>query len=396
MNEERYNNVAIVLHWTIAILILGQIAGGLYMHNLPNTSPIKFDLYQLHKSFGLSVMALSLVRLGWRFTHKPPALPAAMPLWEKIVARTTHWLFYFLMIFTPFAGWAVVSSSPTDIPTKWFGLIPIPHLPFFADVVDRQAMSDGIAERHEQFAFALLFLFVLHFAAAMKHHFRDKDNVLRSMIPANKHVFMGVGGIFAVLFAGAIFYLVTPKTVAPPPMHDHEHSEAAGHADAGAWAVDYGASSIKFIGEQAGASFTGAFGNFSAAIDFDPEDLPNAKVEVTVSTASATTGEELRDANLPGAEWFDVKNHPDATFTASNFTKTENGYEGEGVLTIKEFQTPVTIAFTLEVDGDKAHATGGADLIRTDFGLGANDSWLNDEGVALGVQVEFEIAAERK
>ncbi|MCK5750531.1 MAG: cytochrome b/b6 domain-containing protein, partial [Oricola sp.] len=87
MSAARYSPVAAILHWTIAALIIGQIFGGMYMHGLPNSSPVKFDLYQLHKSFGLTVLALSLVRLGWRFTHKAPPLPAAMPGWQKFAAR---------------------------------------------------------------------------------------------------------------------------------------------------------------------------------------------------------------------------------------------------------------------------------------------------------------------
>lgn len=392
MSDARYNNVAIVLHWTIAIIIIGQIAGGLYMHGLPNSSPIKFDLYQLHKSFGLSVLALSLFRLGWRFTHKTPPLPAAMPGWQKIAAKGTHWLFYFLMLMTPFAGWAIVSASPTEIPTKWFGLIPIPHLPFFADVVDREAMEHGIAERHEQFAFAILFLLVLHVGAALKHHFADKDGVLRSMIPANKHVFMGVGAIFAVLAAGSLFYLVSPKTVQPVG-HSHEHGDE--HHEAGGWAVDAAASSLVFVGSESGREFRGAFESFSAAIDFDPENLEDAHIAVTVATGSAMTGDSLRDSNLPGVEWFDTKNHPQATFTSSTVRREGDGYAADGVLSIKDIEAPVTLIFDVVIDGERAHATGGADLIRTDFDLGANESWLSEEGIALAVRVEFEIYAER-
>ena len=211
MSGARYTPVAAILHWTIAALIIGQIFGGMYMHGLPNSSPMKFDLYQLHKSFGLSVLALSLVRLGWRLTHKAPPLPAVMPGWQKLVARATHWAFYALMILTPLAGWAVVSVSPTDIPTKWFGLIPVPHLPFFAGVADREAAEEIIAERHELLAQIILVLLVLHVLAALKHALVDKDGVFKSMIPERKRQWMGLGAIFAVLGAGVVFYYVSPK-----------------------------------------------------------------------------------------------------------------------------------------------------------------------------------------
>ncbi|VAW08545.1 hypothetical protein MNBD_ALPHA05-755, partial [hydrothermal vent metagenome] len=103
LGQKRYSSVAVALHWAIAVLILTQIASGLYMAGLPNSSSVKFDLYQLHKSFGLSILGLTLIRLGWRLAHKPPALPSFMPGWQKLIARLTHWAFYALMLITPLA-----------------------------------------------------------------------------------------------------------------------------------------------------------------------------------------------------------------------------------------------------------------------------------------------------
>ena len=400
----RYSSVAIVLHWAIAILILGQIAGGLYMHGLPSTSPAKFTLFQLHKSFGLSVLALSLFRLGWRFTHRPPALPTAMPNWQKLAARATHWGFYALMILTPLAGWAIVSVSPTEIPTKWFGIIPIPHLPFFDGVADRKGVEDILKERHEMLAFMILGLLVLHVGAAMKHLFINEDGVVASMIPPRKRHWMGVGAIFAVLLAGAAFYVVAPqaqgdpaKRVVPSHSHDHDddHGEGQNVGDAAAWIIDDAASRLSFTGTEKGKRFEGEFSQFSADIIFDPDDLSEARINVTISTASAATGSELRDATMPGSEWFGVKEYPTATFTSRSVRAVADGYEADGMLHIKEFERPITLDFTLEIDGDKAVAVGGVDLLRTDFGLGTNASWLDEEAVALEAWVQFEIHAMR-
>lgn len=390
LGAARYSPVAAILHWTIAALIVGQIFGGMYMHGLPNSSPVKFDLYQLHKSFGLTILALSLVRLGWRFTHKAPPLPAAMPGWQKLAARATHWAFYALMILTPLAGWAIVSVSPTDIPTKWFGLIPVPHLPFFGGVADREAVEHMMEERHELLAQLILLLLVVHVAAALKHAFVDKDGVFQSMVPERKRAWMGLGAIFAVLVAGVLFYYASPKPGVPAPAASG--AETAG----GGWAVDYAESSLTFTGSENGRSFTGAFEDFSAVIDFDPDDLANAAIAVTVKTASASTGDSLRDSNLPGSEWFAVKDYPEATFASTVITEADEGYAAEGVLKIKEFEKPVTLYFDVVIEGDTAHATGGADLLRTDFGLGKNASWLEEEGVAAEVRVEFEIRAARR
>ncbi|MBI1392259.1 MAG: cytochrome b [Alphaproteobacteria bacterium] len=179
-----YAGVAIALHWIIAAMILGQIAGGFYMHNLPDGNQ-KFELYQLHKSTGITILLLSLVRLGWRLTHPAPPLPGGMPDWQRLLARGTHIGFYALMIGVPLGGWAIVSASPLapSVPTYLFGAIPWPHLPFFDGVEDRKATAEAIAEMHELGAFSILGLFALHVAAALKHHFKDKDGVLARMLP---------------------------------------------------------------------------------------------------------------------------------------------------------------------------------------------------------------------
>jgi cytochrome b561 len=190
--RERYSTVAIVLHWTIALLLLGQIAGGFYMHDLshavreakiendPRQAQV-FQLYQLHKSFGMLILTLSFVRLFWRFGHKPPALPAGMAAWEKVAARGVHVLFYVLMIGTPLLGWAMVSASPFKVPTVLFGLFELPHLPFFVDAGER--ISGLLEESHELAAKSILVLLGLHVAAALKHHFVNRDQVLAHMAP---------------------------------------------------------------------------------------------------------------------------------------------------------------------------------------------------------------------
>jgi len=183
---DRYTSVAIALHWLIALMVIGQLAGGFYMHNLPDAKAgLKFELYQWHKSFGVTIMLLTLVRLAWRLTHKPPPLPAAMPQWEKIAARGAHIGFYILLIAMPFVGWLVVSSSPfaDSVQTYLFGVVHWPHLPFFENVADRKGLSHDFAELHENLAFAMIGLLGLHVAAALKHQFVNKDAVLSHMVP---------------------------------------------------------------------------------------------------------------------------------------------------------------------------------------------------------------------
>ncbi|MEL7489427.1 MAG: cytochrome b [Pseudomonadota bacterium] len=186
---ERYTGVAIILHWMIAILIIGQIAGGLFMVKaLEDGSSLKFELYQWHKSFGITILVLSLLRLGWRLTHRPPALPEGMSGLERAGARFSHLAFYGLMIGVPLGGWALVSASPfaSSVPTYLFGVIPWPHLPFFEGVEDRRALAEQISGLHEFFALATAALLAVHVGAALKHHFVNRDGVLARMAPIFK------------------------------------------------------------------------------------------------------------------------------------------------------------------------------------------------------------------
>lgn len=185
-SRDSYTTVAIGLHWLIAALAIGQIAGGLYLEGLPESADAeRFQLIQLHKSFGITILLLTLARLGWRLTHKPPALPAAMPGWQRTMARGVHVLFYALLLGVPLGGWAMVSASPLaeNVHTYLFGVVPWPHLPFFDGVEDRRGLTHDIKELHELGAKIMLALVILHVGAALKHWLKDRDGVLESMLP---------------------------------------------------------------------------------------------------------------------------------------------------------------------------------------------------------------------
>lgn len=184
--RDQYTTVAIALHWLIAVLAIGQIAVGLYMEGLPKSADAeRFQLIQLHKSFGVTILLLTLARLGWRLGHKPPALPQAMPRWQKTFARGLHWGFYALLIGLPLGGWAMVSASPLadTVKTYLFGVVPWPHLPFFDGVEDRRALAGAFGEMHEIGAKLMIALIAIHIGAALKHWLMDGDGVLETMLP---------------------------------------------------------------------------------------------------------------------------------------------------------------------------------------------------------------------
>ena len=172
---DRYTGTAKSLHWVMAILLFGLLALGFYMHDLP-LSPEKLKLYSWHKWAGVTAFLLVLVRLGWRVTHLPPALPASMPRIMQLAAHAGHFALYALMIAIPLSGWLM--SSAKGFQTVWFGVLPIP------DLLDKnKELGDQLAVVH--MGLNLLFVAVLagHIGAALKHHFIDKDDILTRMLP---------------------------------------------------------------------------------------------------------------------------------------------------------------------------------------------------------------------
>ena len=181
--SENYTKVAIILHWLIGVSIIGMLVMGLLLENIPND--YKFMAYQLHKSFGLSILVLSVLRLLWRLTHKAPAFPDYMSKFERLAAKLTHVAFYILMIGLPLSGWALVSSAPPpyNFPIHWFGLFDWPYLPVLSEIENKESVSHAFGEVHEILANVTIFLLALHVGGALKHHFVNKDDVLARMIP---------------------------------------------------------------------------------------------------------------------------------------------------------------------------------------------------------------------
>lgn len=181
-SQARYGLVALAFHWLIALAIVAMLVLGSIMTDLPN-SPRKFALYQLHKSVGMTILAASLLRLGWRLANPPPPLPASMAALEALAAKAAHAGFYLLMIGLPLSGWMMVSASPLNIPTRIFGVFELPHLPWLSTLADKKPVEDALKEVHELAAWTLAALLLLHVAAALRHHLLLKDDILRRMLP---------------------------------------------------------------------------------------------------------------------------------------------------------------------------------------------------------------------
>jgi len=177
-----YGLVAILFHWVMAALMLGMFALGLYMHNQPITDPGTFALYQWHKSFGMVVLALAVLRLAWRFANPAPKLPEDMHPLERLAAKLGHAGLYAVMLAIPVSGWFMVSASPFGIPTILFDVLPVPHLPV-PDALGTKAEAEELLKTvHKLLAFFMIFLVAGHVAAALKHHFLRRDDTLKRMV----------------------------------------------------------------------------------------------------------------------------------------------------------------------------------------------------------------------
>jgi cytochrome b561 len=170
----QYTRTAKALHWLIALLIIGMLCMGLYMNSLGFT-PLKFQLYQLHKSIGITILLLVAFRLLWRFTNPAPMLPTHMPLWQKAAAHTTHTFLYILMFAMPISGY--VMSDAGGYHPNWFGL-PVPIL-----VGQNPDLAKNLNLFHEYAAYAIWALLAAHIGAALYHHVIVRDDTLRRMLP---------------------------------------------------------------------------------------------------------------------------------------------------------------------------------------------------------------------
>jgi len=174
----RYGTVAKIFHWTIAALIVTQFVLARMADDLP-LGARKLGLLARHKSFGMTVLMLAILRLLWRFWNTPPALPAGMKPLERAVARGTHTALYVLLFVQPITGWLM--SSAKNYSVSWFGLFTWPNL-----IGKNENAFNILRETHDTLSSVLFAVVVLHILAALKHHYWNRDDVLLRMLPFNK------------------------------------------------------------------------------------------------------------------------------------------------------------------------------------------------------------------
>lgn len=429
MNTQRtrYSTVAIILHWIIAGALLFQIILGNSMEGPRDAA--RFSIYQLHKSIGITILLLTLVRIAWRITNRPPPLSSTLKWWERRLARFTHSGFYALLLAFPLSGWLIVSTSKIAVPTRLFGVVPWPHIPV-ADALRRPVHK--ISElSHELLVYGTLALIALHIAGALKHHFVDKDAELDRMIPGVKAgrwleprlILIGVAAIG--LFAAASTFPWTAKTAAhlsaptvstvasapasigktEPLVKVEPVIETAPLVEPAAvkaeiksdeWIVQKGGSSLGFATTWSGTAINGGFGDWRAKIKFDPAALATSAVLVSINMTSVTASDGQVQSALTGSDWFDTAAHSQATFSATSFSaKGGDRFVANGTLMLRGISQPLSLPFTLKIDRDGATMRGSATIDRIKFGVGQGD-WKATSDVPANVSVSIKIKATRR
>ncbi|WP_340264711.1 cytochrome b/b6 domain-containing protein [Sphingobium mellinum] len=408
----RYSLTAIVLHWTIAALLAFQISVGWALEDLGARG---FALFQLHKSVGITILILTLLRLVVRYLRPRPERVEGG--WQGAIASAVHGGLYAFMLAAPLTGWALVSTAKVKVPTLLFGIVPLPHLPL-------PAASHGLAAgAHGLLAWIGIALLALHVAGALRHHLLLRDGLLWRMMPTRSPLWLLL--LPALILLGA----AVGRAILPPPAPAHRTApspepvpvpvpakdapaaaadpapaakavadateNAAGAEPAAlppppAWTVQPGGH-LRFSVDNGGQAISGGFARWSAKIVMDPDHPGSADIRVEIDLASASVGDAYQDGMLAGDEFFGVAAHPRAIFTASGATKSGNGYRATGTLSLKGVSRPQTIRFTLSGSGARRKVAGSASIARQAFGVGTGESAA---GLAPRVAVSFDFAAK--
>lgn len=402
---QRYSLAAITLHWLIAALLAFQISVGWALEDLGARG---FALFQLHKSVGISILALTLARIAIRaWKPRPAKLEGG---WQGALASGVHLGLYLFMIGAPLTGWALVSTAKVKVPTLIFGILPLPHLPL------PMASHGAAANAHGLIAWMGIALFLLHVAGALRHHALMRDGLIWRMMPTRSPVLLFA--LPALILVG----LVAGKAILPAPAPAKaqpaaaaidatqpapadtvmQTANAAAPADNGlaateepigpppAWRVQPGGT-IGFSVGNGDETISGSFGKWTAKIVMDPDHPESADIAVTIDLASASVGDAYRDGMIAGDEFFAVAAHPTATYRAKGAEKMgANSYRARGTLNLKGVSKPQTIRFTLSGSGKTRQVSGSATIARAAYGVGNGDS---STGLDATVAVPFSFTA---
>ena len=403
----RYGSVAKTFHWLTALLILSMIPLGQYATYLSHiimsaeTAPDEAlvsrttFLFSLHKTLGVAVFLVALLRIVWALSQPKPGLLNGHHKLEALAAETVHWLLYGSLVIVPLTGWIHHAATSGFAPIWWpFGQT----LPF---VPKDEGLAEFSSTLHYLFQWVLTGAVALHIAGALKHHVVDQDATLRRMLPGDAEgmpteaqpghilpLFAALALWAAVLIGASSLGWLNLHTSAPSQVVSTQTS-SEGPTTANAWTVEDGTLSITVM--QLGSPVSGAFADWSANISFDETadaDGKHGQVTVNVAIPSLALGSVTDQAT--GTAYLNAADFPEALFEADILSE-DGQMTARGTLTIKGQSVPVDLPFTLTIDGDNATAQGEMEVNRLDFGVGDP----GEGSVAFAVTIAFDLTAKR-
>lgn len=426
-----YSAGAVALHWLTAAAFAFQIGLGWRMDG--PRGPETFAVFQLHKSVGITILLLTLVRIAWRLTHRPPPYPATLRPLDVALARTVHAAFYLLLLGLPLSGWLIVSSSKVAVPTFLYGTIPWPHVPGVATLsaAHKATVNDLAARTHVVLVWSALAAILLHVAGALKHQLFERGDYLARMTLLPRRLLTAAGLLIILAFVG-LFALgrsvhlapiaiargepapaplpIVPRAPAASPLPTPESKPAPAPASApptqpavdqavasepSLWTVRKAESSLRFHTAWSQGPVDGGFGSWRAEIRFDPAALARSAVHVTIDMASVTAADSDQQSALPENDWFAVATHPTATWSSTAIRHLGGDrYRADGTLSLRGVSRPLPLSFTLRIEKDVATMHGTASIDRTAFGVGQGE-WASTADLPALVSLNIEIKADR-
>ena len=391
--SSHYGSVTRTFHWLIALLVMTLIPVATIAYELPYDTSAQLArkawLFSLHKTLGVTVFFVALLRIAWALGQPKPTTLHPERRAETFLAETAHWLLYGSLVLAPLSGWITHAATTGFAPIWWPLGQSLPMVPKSESIA---ALFGGF---HWVFGKVMTVTLLLHIAGALKHHFIDRDATLRRMVrgtaaasdrPAMPQSLRPLGaaiGIWsAVLLGGTALGVYAGNSVS---------AQAAALVEVKSdWTVQSG--SIAITVDQFGSQVEGRFADWTADITYDPTVTsgPSGSVDVVIAIGSLTLGSVTQQAM--GPDFFDAQQFETATFTAG-LIAGEDGPVADGTLTLKGAAVPLTMPFQLSVDGDTADMQADITLDRLDFGIGAS---MDDESsLAFAVDLTIALTATR-
>ena len=393
-SSQQWGLVSQALHWGMALLMILVIALGLIGQELP-LSGEKIKIFVYHKSVGILILALVLLRIYWKLTQSQPQAAEGITPQQHKMAGMGHGVLYGLMLALPISGWLL--NSAAGFPFKWMDLFAFPNIPGVGE-----SLKGLFIQLHLYLFYILLVVVAGHAAMAVLHHFKFKHAVLTRMLPNSNKAFWFC---LALVFLALVAFIFT-KTFTASATTSVDNSlvvetaekiiETTQEITGEQWRVIDDQSTLGFTNNYDGIEFDGEFSEFNAQLFFDENNIQQSLFDVVIDTASVTTFNPDWDSSLPDSEWFNIIEFPQARYYAKAFIKEGDSYIAQGQLSLKGFTRNVPLRFTWQEREDgKVDFNGQATLNRTDFGIGSG-MWQDDPTIGFEVQVKVQLLLEKE